>query len=438
MDFGQRAGGPWLGFLMGWSMLLECVFGGIATALAAGGYVAFLVGSAEHHRAVALAAGLACVAVFFLLQVWGVREQARALILMTWAALGGLVIFWVAAATNFSWQRVWTAPVLPAAKGWQAVLDAMPYALWWLIIIEGAALAAEQSREPKRCVPRGLTWAVLTTVVLTVLTTVTACGSLDYEQIATRDGVKIAYPLSEVLSRIPARSSRPLLYGFSALALFGLVASYHGLLYGSGRQAFALGRAGWLPRWLSALHATRQTPVAALAACSVVTAAFVVANYWYDEAIEVAVLTAGFAALVLYVLSMASLWVLRQREPELFRDFRAPLRQLLPVLVVALSALGLLVFPRLGVAVVVLSVALYAAGAGYFWWWTRKADGGGPRASRLERLTGCVVVAVVLALVAVCYLPAKGLTEAWLAAALLGLLACAVVLVGLVALRHTR
>ncbi len=41
-----------------------------------------------------------------------------------------------------------------------AVLDAIPYALWWLIIIEAAALAAEESRDPARTVPRGLTWAM--------------------------------------------------------------------------------------------------------------------------------------------------------------------------------------------------------------------------------------------------------------------------------------
>jgi len=43
LDYGLRAGGPWLGFCMGWSMFLECLFGGVATALAGGKYVAFLL-----------------------------------------------------------------------------------------------------------------------------------------------------------------------------------------------------------------------------------------------------------------------------------------------------------------------------------------------------------------------------------------------------------
>src|SRR5881392_1596204 len=43
LAYGRRAFNPLLGFVMGWSMLLECLFAAIGTALAAGGYVAFLL-----------------------------------------------------------------------------------------------------------------------------------------------------------------------------------------------------------------------------------------------------------------------------------------------------------------------------------------------------------------------------------------------------------
>src|SRR4051812_42789950 len=129
LDYGRRAGGPWLGFLMGWSMFLECLFGGVATALAGGKYVAFLLNPTAPNKYVAVAVGLTIVVAFFLLQARGVKEQARALTLMAYAALVGLVIFWVVALTNFSWARVWSAPVIPADKGWDAVLDAIPFAL---------------------------------------------------------------------------------------------------------------------------------------------------------------------------------------------------------------------------------------------------------------------------------------------------------------------
>ncbi|MBA4190926.1 MAG: hypothetical protein C0467_23300 [Planctomycetaceae bacterium] len=369
LDYGHRAGGPWLGFLMGWSMFLECLFGGVATALAGGKYVAFLIDpNNPPDNSIAVAVGLSIVVIFFLLQARGVKEQARALVLMTYAAILGLVIFWVVSLTNFSWDRVWATPVIPAEKGWQAVLDAMPFALWWLIIIEAAALAAEESHTPARTIPRGLTWAILTVIVLVVFTTVTACGALPFQQIAVKDDNPVDYPLAEVIRQIPAGKSPLVFYGFGVVALFGLVASYHGLLYGASRQVFAMGRSGFLSPALGRVNEKRQTPVPALAACSLLTAGFVLATLWFKEAIEMAVLVAGFAALVLYLLSMWSLFRLRRREPVLLTGYRAPLGWWLPLCVVLLSVMAVAVYPRIdknGV-VVPLGLGMYAMGITYF------------------------------------------------------------------------
>src|SRR5262249_61808518 len=108
--------------------------------------------------------------------------------------------------------------------------------------------------------------------------------------------------------------------------------------------------------WLGKVRVRRQTPTGALAACSGVTAGFVIANLIYPRAIKVAVLTAGFAALVLYLASVVCLLLLRRREPGLFTGFRAPLPRVLPWLVLGLSLLILAFYPRVHVAVVPLSL----------------------------------------------------------------------------------
>src|SRR4051794_18452405 len=43
LAYGRRAVGPWLGFVMGWSMFLESLFAAIGTALASGGYMYFIL-----------------------------------------------------------------------------------------------------------------------------------------------------------------------------------------------------------------------------------------------------------------------------------------------------------------------------------------------------------------------------------------------------------
>lgn len=377
LAYGRRAFSPSLGFVMGWSMFLECQFATIATALATGGYIAFLINPAEPDRIVKVWTALSVIAIFFALHCWGVKEQSRAMVIMTYGAILGLVIFWLAAATAFRWERVWTKPLFPMAKGWRSVLDAVPYALWWLVMIETVALAAEEAHEPHRTIPRGLVWAQLTLIVLVVLTLIFACGAVDdYQGLAkTVVGGKeepVDYPLAKVIQQIPLGQSTPVLvYGFGLIALFGMIASYHGMIYGTSRQAFALGRAGYLPAILGQVHASRRTPIAALLTASLITVGFVVADFWFPKAIEVAVLVSTLTALIWYILAMGCLFVLRKREPALFRTYQAPLYRVLPWTVVLLSAFAVYVYGGLNIDVLPFTVLLYGLGLGYYWFWSK-------------------------------------------------------------------
>ncbi len=364
LAYGRRAVDGSLGFVMGWSMFLECQFATIATALATGGYIAFLLNPENPSSTVQVWTALATIAIFFVLQAWGVKEQSLAMVIMTYGAILGLLIFWGLAATNFSWHRVWTEPLLPEKKGWQAVLDAVPYCLWWLVMIETVALAAEEADKPHRTIPRGLVWGQLTLIVLVVLTWLFACGAMDYQEFA-----EVTYPLAKVVVGIPIGEYPLAIYGFGFIAIFGMIASYHGMIYGTSRQLFALGRAGYLPAFLGEVHSTRRTPVISLLVCSLITAGFCIANLWFKDAVAVAVLVSTLTALIWYILAMGCLYVLRLREPGLFKDYRAPLYHVLPVAVVLLSAFAVYVYAGIDVKVIPLTALLYGLGLCYYWFW---------------------------------------------------------------------
>jgi ethanolamine permease len=369
LAYGRRAAGPTMGFIMGWSMFLECQFATITTALATGGYIAFLLNPSAPSDTVTVWAALATVIIFFVLHAWGVKEQSTVMVWMTYGAILGLVIFWILAATNFRWDRVWTTPLLPANKGWRAVLDAVPYALWWLVMIETVALAAEEAEEPHRTIPRGLVWSQLTLIVLVVLTWLFACGAVDDTQALGE--TTVSYPLAKVVAEIPVGRSPFAVYGFASMALFGMIASYHGMVYGTSRQAFGLGRAGYLPEILGKVHVDRRTPVPALALCSLVTAGFVVANLKYKDAIALALLVSTLTALVWYILAIVCLFILRHREPQLFRNYRAPVARVLPVAVVVLSIFAAWVYVGIDIKVLPVTAGLYVVGLAYFFGWSR-------------------------------------------------------------------
>ncbi len=175
MAYGRRALGKGFGFLMGWSMFLEMLFAAIGTALAAGGYVAFLLNPEHPGQLTTTIWAIVCAVVFLIVQCIGVKEQAAIMLWLTWAAIGALICFFIAVIPGVSLERVFTTPLFPT--GWSGVLGAVPYALWWLVSIETVALASEEAHEPHIVIPRGLVLSQITLVALVILTWFFACAA---------------------------------------------------------------------------------------------------------------------------------------------------------------------------------------------------------------------------------------------------------------------
>jgi ethanolamine permease len=369
LAYGRRAVGPWAGFIMGWSMFLECLFATIGTALATGGYIYFIlnliIGIGPEHKGLATTlAGLATVAIFAIVQFLGARQQARLMEWMTYGAIVGLVWFWIACIPAVRLERIFTEPIL--TNGWTGIIKAIPYAIWWLVIIETVALAAEEAHEPHRTIPRGLLWAQVTLIVLVVLTWffASAAGN-DYRK--TGDPTNL-YPLPFVYQEVwSGTENLPHLLAFAVIALCGMIASYNGMIYAVSRQSFSLGRGGYLPRFLGHVHPRRRTPDVSILVWSLVVAGFVIWGYFNDEAVDAAVLTCNLAALIWYALAMVCLFLLRKNEPNMERPYKVPCYPYLPSLVLVMSIFAAGVYGWVKKPIVLwLTLAMYGAGLAYY------------------------------------------------------------------------
>lgn len=363
LAYGRRAVGKWLGFLMGWSMFLESLFATIGTALAAGGYVAFLINPNEPSRLTATVFAVVCALVFFLVQYLGVKEQAVIMLWLTYAAIFALVWFWIATIPGVALDRIMTQPLLPG--GWSGVLGAVPYALWWLVIIETVALASEEAHEPHVSIPRGMVLAQITLVVLVVLTWFFASAAAPYAQTGAVD-----YPLPLVFKNVWGTGW--FLTAFSAIALAGMVVSYNGMIYATSRQAFSLGRAAYLPSILGRVHPTRRTPHVSLAVWTAVTIVFIVFGHFYAYATATAILISTLTAVIWYVLAMICLFVLRRKEPDLFRPYRVPAYPWLPAFVAVLAAIAACLYVWVNVKVILPTACLYLVAIAWYGFWARK------------------------------------------------------------------
>jgi len=154
------------------------------------------------------------------------------------------------------------------------------------------------------------------------------------------------------------------------LGLFGLIASFHGIILGYSRQIFALARAGYLPSVLARVHPRFRTPHLAILAGGVVG----IAAIFSDELVSIGgqsltaniVIMSVFGAITMYVLSMASLFKLRRSEPDLARSFRAPLYPWSPAFALLGALLCLVSMLYHNRVVAALFVAMMALGYAYF------------------------------------------------------------------------
>lgn len=361
--YARRAFGPAGGFLAGAATLCEFVFAPPAIALAIGAYL-----NVQFPGLSAKWVAVGAYLVFMALNILGVSIAATFELCVTLLAIVELLVFMGVVAPGFSWSHF-------AAAGWagadtfhpaalSGIFAAIPFAIWFFLAIEGAAMAAEEARDPRRTIPIAYIAGILTLVALALGVMVFAGGVGDWKSLAN-----INDPLPQAMKRIVGSHSG-WLHMLVWLGLFGLVASFHGIIMGYSRQIFALARAGYLPPFLAAVHPRFKTPHRAILAGGLIG----IAAIFSDNLIVIGgqPLTANivtlsvFGAIVMYMVSMLALFRLRRREPLLERPFRAPGFPLVPGLALGLSTLCLVAMIVYNGRLALIFAAMLAAGFVYF------------------------------------------------------------------------
>ena len=128
------------------------------------------------------------------------------------------------------------------------------------------------------------------------------------------------------------------------IGLFGLIASFHGIILGYSRQIFALSRAGYMPKYFGAVNEKFKTPHRAIIAGAVVGVLAIAGDEFQfaGQTLTANLITMSvFGAIVMYILSMMSLFQLRKTEPKLDRPFKAIAYPFFPAIALIISAISL-------------------------------------------------------------------------------------------------
>jgi ethanolamine permease len=260
------------------------------------------------------------------------------------AATGTYLVFMGVVAPGFAVANFthggWSGQDSFSLAALPGMFAAIPFAIWFFLAIEGVGMAAEEAKDPQRSIPIAYIGGILTLVVLAIGVMIFAGGAGDWTKL-----VNINDPLPQAMKLIVGSSSG-WLHMLVWLGLFGLIASFHGIIMGYSREIFALARAGYLPAFLARIHPRFHTPHRAILAGGGIG----IAAIFSDDLIRFAgqTLTANivtmsvFGAIVMYIASMLSLFRLRTSEPELHRPFRAPFYPAFPLFALSASIVALL------------------------------------------------------------------------------------------------
>lgn len=362
--YASEALGPFAGMIAGLCQWIEFVFAPPAIALAVGAYLHLLVPAVP-----AVGFAVSAYVVLTALNIWGVRQAVFFELVVTIIAVAELLVFIAVTAPKFRWENI---ALDPLPHGWTGVFACFPFAIWFYLAIEGVANAAEEARNPQRDLAIGFGSAMATLVVLALAVFFCAIGVAGWHAVVYAPGSTTPSDSPLPLAMAHAVSERSIFYSMLVgIGLFGLVASFHGILLAAARATMALGRAGFAPSALGRVSARTSTPVVALLVNMVVG----IAAIFTGRTAEIITLSC-FGALGMYVVSMIALLVLRRHKPALVRPFIVPLYPLTPIVALVIA---LVCFVSVAVAspllAAIFAVVLVAASAASWTWRMRVARG---------------------------------------------------------------
>ncbi len=320
--YAYRAMGPIAGLIAGYATLVDFLFATPAIGFALGSYLHFLSPSIP-----VIQSAVAFNIVFIAINVAGIKESAAFSVLMTILAVAELLLFMGVVSPGFKMSNYMSHPM---PFGWAGVFAALPFAVWFYLAIEGVAMVAEEVKEPKRNIPKGYIYGLGTLIFLALGVMILTGGLTDWRKLANLD-----YPLPAAISVVLGKSNS-LTKVFASIGLFGLIASFHGTILASSRQVFAMARSGYLPRFLAQVSRRFKTPHWALIAGGIIS--FVAL---FTGTTQQVIIISVMGAVLMYMMSMLSLFKLRRKEPGLERPFTSPFYPYFPAIALLLSTLCL-------------------------------------------------------------------------------------------------
>ena len=269
------------------------------------------------------------VMVLTVILVRGIRESAEANNTMVVLKIAAILAF-IVAASHYINPGNWH-PFAP--MGWSGILTGGSIIFFTYIGFDSVSTAAEEAKNPQRDLPIGIIATLVVCTLLYIGVAVVLTGVVNWQTLLD-DAAPVANSLKGLVANTGSKTLRWVELGVLFGAMMGMISSLLVFQLGQARVWFSMSRDGLLPKLFGRVHPKFRTP-----ATATWIAGFVVG-------IPAGILDIGtlsdlsnIGTLFAFVLVSIGVIILRYREPERRRGFRAPGGIAAPVLSVAFCAL---------------------------------------------------------------------------------------------------
>ena len=308
--FSRYALGEYAGFIVGWSDWISTCGSAAAVSLLIGQFAGALYPSLN-GKAVIIATAVALV--FAVLQwrgiVWGSTAQN---VTSSLKALAFLAL--IAAAFVLGGQGSLTAPATQNLPVGLALVSALVLSLQSVIYTydgwNGVIYFSEEVNNPGRDIPRAMFGGVLAVIAIYLLVNLALLYVLPISKIAGQDFA--AGVAAQVLF---GQYGDTVFRSLTILSMLSAINAYHLM---ATRVLFAISRDGLFTKKAAAVN-EGGTPTFALFTSTAVAILFIGFGRTFEQVITIL----AFFFVANYTLSFVSVFVLRHREPEKMRPYRA-------------------------------------------------------------------------------------------------------------------
>src|SRR5215203_5573540 len=305
--FSRYALGEYAGFIVGWSDWISSCGSTAAVSLLVGTFTVALIPALDGYAG---AVAIAVAMIFAFLQwrgiIWGSNIQNLTSLLKALAFLALIVAaFLLGGKGALTTTQSHSTPITLAA-----IVISLQAAIYTYDGWSGVIYFSEEVKEPSRNIPRALFSGVLTITAIYLLVNLALLYVLPVNQIAGKE-----FAAGEAANVIFGVHGETI---FRCLTIVSMLSGINALHLMATRVIFAMSRDGLFTKKAAAVN-EGGTPSVSLFLSALVAVLFIILGQRFDVVITVL----AFFFVANYILSFISLFVLRQREPEKPRPYRA-------------------------------------------------------------------------------------------------------------------